>query len=283
MGFSRFHPLIFFIYYLGAVILLIKADQIFFFFCALFLLILFEVIQDRVVSLKRWLAVYLFIFLAILALSLLLNHRGPGRHAILEACLQGAAVGLQLISLLVLFLSYHRLATADKYMAVFGSVIPKLSMFLMMTLRFVPLFVRRYGNIRTAQRAKGMSMGEGHIFRRVKYGLIFIQSLLTFSIEEALQTADSMEARGYGYGGKRTFYESFRWHPRDTVVFIFLVFLIALFFLLRYYEAIQGITLRTVTAVFWPSAENDLALIPFVFYFVLPAAIEGSEQLKWHY
>ncbi|WKB36718.1 energy-coupling factor transporter transmembrane component T [Terrilactibacillus sp. S3-3] len=237
MGFSRFHPLILFLYYFGAIILLIKADQIFFLCCSLFLLIILEIIQDRAVSFKRWLGGYLFFFLLILVLTPLFNHRGArilgyflGKPVMLEACLQGCAIGLSLINILVLFLSYHRLATADKYIAVIGSIVPKISMMLMIVFRFVPLFIRRYGDIQTAQRAKGVSIGEGHVFRRVKYGLIFIQTLLTFSLEEALQTADSMEARGYGYSDKRTFYERGHWYVRDTMVFLFLGALIAVFF-----------------------------------------------------
>ena len=45
-------------------------------------------------------------------------------------------------------------------------------------------------------------------------------------MEDSIQTADSMSARGYG-AAKRTSYARFRWHARERVVLVVLCALIA--------------------------------------------------------
>lgn len=65
-------------------------------------------------------------------------------------------------------------------------------------MRFVPLFIRRLTTITAIQKTRGIQMETGKIKTRAYNGMRLVQILLVCSLEEALQTADSMEARGYG-------------------------------------------------------------------------------------
>lgn len=49
-----------------------------------------------------------------------------------------------------------------------------------------------------------------------------LEVLLTWSLEEGLQTADSMKARGYGTG-RRSSYSPYRWRPKDGAALFFLL------------------------------------------------------------
>lgn len=102
-------------------------------------------------------------------------------------------------------------------MYLFASAAPKSALITLMTLRFVPLFQRRLRRIALIQGARGVSVREGSLRSRMSDGMTLLKTLLTWSLEEALQTADSMKARGYGIS-RRTSYAVYRLDRRDIRV-----------------------------------------------------------------
>ena len=61
----------------------------------------------------------------------------------LESILYGLAAGAMLCAVVRWFVCFNAVITADKFVYLFGRVIPALSLVLSMTLRFVPLFRRQ--------------------------------------------------------------------------------------------------------------------------------------------
>ncbi len=76
------------------------------------------------------------------------NHRGTiilcylptGNPLTLESILYGIAAGVMLVSVLLWFSSYTAVMRSDKFVYLFGKMIPALSLMISMVLRFVPKF-----------------------------------------------------------------------------------------------------------------------------------------------
>ena len=93
-------------------------------------------------------------------------------------------------------------------------IIPALSLVLSMALRFVPRFLRQLKVIRNGQKAMGRDVSEGTVLNRIKYGLQMVSILVTWALENAIETSDSMRSRGYGLHG-RTAFSIYRLTRRD--------------------------------------------------------------------
>lgn len=160
-------------------------------------------------------------------LNPLFNHRGAtiltylpsGNPLTLESILYGLAAGGMLAAVLAWFACCTVVLSADKFLFLFGRVAPALSLLLSMTLGFVPKFQRRLRTVLEAQQALGQDLRQGGPVRRLRRGLSLLSILLTWSLEDAVQTADSMKGRGYGLPG-RSAYTPYRLERRDRRVLL---------------------------------------------------------------
>ena len=149
----------------------------------------------------------------------------------------------------------------------------------MLALRFIPLFRKRLADIRDVQETKGISIKQGTVRTRARNGMYLLQILLTYSLEKAMQTADSMTARGYGLR-KRSKYRLFPWKKRDTFGLIYLI----VFFMIILTGWQLDQTVLVFDATFKPfKVEKDMSpyLIGWVFLVGLPIWSEGKELMKW--
>ena len=64
------------------------------------------------------------------------------------------------------FSSYNEIMTSDKFVYLFGRVIPALSLVLSMTLRFVPKFKAQMQTVMEAQRCGGRDTSNGSLPQR---------------------------------------------------------------------------------------------------------------------
>ena len=113
--------------------------------------------------------------------------------------------------------------TSDKFIYLFGRVIPALSLVLSMTLRFVPRFRRQFRAVSQAQRYMGRDTASGGLLQRGKNAMKVFSVLVTWSLESAIDTADSMRSRGYGQPG-RTAFSIYRLDDRDRSLLLWLGF-----------------------------------------------------------
>lgn len=60
----------------------------------------------------------------------------------------------------------------------------------------------------------GRDVSEGTVLNRIKYGLQMVSILVTWALENAIETSDSMRSRGYGLHG-RTAFSIYRLTRRD--------------------------------------------------------------------
>ena len=126
----------------------------------------------------------------------ILTYLPSGNPLTLESMLYGAAAAIMLASVVLWFSSYNEVMTSDKFVYLFGRVIPALSLVLSMSLRFIPKFKAQMQTVSEAQACIGRDTKNGSVFRRVGNAVKIFSILVTWSLENAIETADSMRSRG---------------------------------------------------------------------------------------
>ncbi len=153
----------------------------------------------------------------------ILSYLPSGNPLTLESILFGVGAALMLAAVVLWFACYNAVMTSDKFVYLFGRVIPALSLVLSMTLRFVPKFRAQIHAVSESQRCVGRSVSDGTVLRRIRNGVTILSILITWSLENAIETADSMRSRGYGLPG-RTAYSIYRFDDRDRLALLWLGF-----------------------------------------------------------
>ena len=144
----------------------------------------------------------------------------------LEAVCYGLCAGGMLVGVIQWFSCYQAVMTSEKFLGLFGRLSPVLSMMVSMIFRYIPATVRKAGEIRDAQLAMtGMSPRTRK--EKISRGVRMASILMSASMEDSIETADSMRARGYGMKkcGRRV-HDHFR--LRDAVVLVILLAFIVL-------------------------------------------------------
>lgn len=221
-----------------------------------------------------------------------------GNNFTFEALVIGIVSGITVVSVIQWFFCCNEVVTEDKFMHIFGRILPKGALVVSMILRFVPLYRRRYKEISQARKCMGLN-GTDSFICKMKNTFKNIGILVSWSFENAIETADSMKARGYGLKG-RTYYSRFQWHTGDTLALILLVLFDALI--------IFGLVSNSAYCIYNPYViinqpseigttyiinELNLTINPFGFLSIisliaftllcfLPLTIDLKEDIKWH-
>ena len=167
--------------------------------------------------------IYLLIPLFSMAVNPVFNHNGVtvlfflNRNPVTrEALLYGLVLGLVISAALVWSRCFTAVMDTDRLLYVTGRLSPKVSLVLSMALRYIPLCRRQAARIREARRAVGLTR-EDNAVDRLRSALSVFSGLVTWTLENGIVTADSMEARGYG-SGRRSRYSLFPWTRGDTLL-----------------------------------------------------------------
>lgn len=285
--FSSYHPLINFLYF--ALVLVFSM----FFMHPLSLVISLASSLAYAVYLNGYKAVR-FTLTALLPMMLMaavinpiFNHEGmtiltylpSGNPLTLESILYGVASALMLASVITWFSCYTAVMTSDKFVYLFGKLIPALSLVLSMTLRFVPKFKAQFKVVSQAQACVGRDVSEGSILQRLKNAITILSIMVTWSLENAIESADSMKSRGYGLPG-RTAFSIYRFDERDKTAFAWLLF--CGFYIFSGWSA-GGLAWK-----YYPLIKGELSgAFPISFQFVYlalcltPVILNGKEDLAW--
>ncbi len=284
--FSRFNPLVSFLFYAGSISIIILMLHPILLVMGLFLMLILNILHDRMQGLKRWKFFIISTFFLMILLNPLFNERGRhllfeiGQHRVtLEAVTYGGMNAMSIICIIGMFVSYNVIMTPNKLLFLFGKILPQFAVLLMLTLRFIPLMKRRMEEIALVQKSKGLSINKGKWTSRIRMGMLFVQTLLTYSLEEAIQTADSMKARGYG-NGLRSSYEYFRFRKGDAAAIIYLSVLFVLIMMGR----INGYGMLSVYPVMepWSPALMDVGvLVCYSMFISFPIIVEAGEWIRW--
>ena len=215
------------------------------------------------------------------------NHEGvnilaylpSGNPLTFESIAYGVAAAVMMMAVMNWFSCFNVVMTADKFVYLFGRAIPALSLILSMSLRFVPRFKAQIKVVANAQRCIGRDVSSGNILQRARHGIRILSIMVTWALENAIETADSMKSRGYGLAG-RTAFSIFRFDRRDRLALAYLlaigVYVIigagqgGMYF--RYFPTVKGVDLSPYTASMF-AAYAALCLLPLI--------LNVREDFKW--
>ncbi len=225
--FKTYHPTVNFIYFAFVIVfscLLMHPVCLAISFACAFI---YSVMLQGRGALKRNLLYMLPTFLVMALVNPAFNHAGvtvlaylPGGNPLtLESVLYGICAAAMLICVICWFSCYNAVMTSDKFIYLFGRVLPSLSLIFSMTLRFVPRFSAQLKVVTNAQKCMGRDVAHGSLLTRAKHALAILSVMTTWALENAVETADSMKSRGYGQPG-RTAFSIFTFDQRDTAVLL---------------------------------------------------------------
>ncbi len=183
-----------------------------------------------------------------------------------------------LASVITWFSCYNAVMTSDKFVYLFGRVIPALSLVLSMTLRFVPKFKAQFKVVSEAQRCVGRDVSDGGFIRRTKNAVTIFSIMVTWALENAIESADSMKSRGYGLPG-RTAFSIYRFDRRDRQALCLLLVLGAGVLL---GAVLDGLTWRYFPTVKWSlDALSWLTQAAYLALCAFPIILNRKEARKW--
>ncbi len=226
-----------------------------------------------------------FVALFVAVINLLFNHRGVtilfylenGNPITLEAAVYGMFQGIRLGAAVLWCFCINAVFTGDKYMYIFGKIIPHSSLVISMALGFVPRFMDNLRRMNEAQKAlKGFA--KENLTDKLKNKIHLFGMMITLSMESAVITSDSMKQRGYGTG-KRTAFALYSFEKKDIYAVLFMVLAAAV--------NIYGYVTDRLNFYYYPmilggttDIPSLLAYILFGITVVMPMLIELKEKLK---
>lgn len=285
--FSQYHPLVNFTFF----------GVVFGFSCLCMhptcLLISFLAAMQYYIHLKGAKAIGLLLkgVLPLLCLTVIINpafsHAGittlcylpSGNPLTLESILYGISAGIMLAGILLWFACFSEIVTSDKFVYVFGRIVPAFSLLLSMTLRFVPRFKAQFDVVKEVQASLGYDSENGSLLRRIKNALTCFSIVVTWSLENAIDTSDSMKSRGYGLG-RRTAYSIYVFSDRDKTAMFLLVLGGTILFtgelsgnlFWQYFPSVRGVLLEPYTIVIQSV---------FLLICLMPMIIDRREEIVW--
>lgn len=285
-GFRAMHPSVALLYYAGLLVFAALLFHPVFLVTEIAGLLGLLLLQGQGRKLLRGLPFYLLMAGSVAVLNPLFSHRGShilfyfmDQPVTLEAVLYGLMMMTVLLTIFILFISYNYTVTADKFMYLFAGAAPKTALLTLMAIRFVPLFQRRLRQITLIQQIRGIDVSQGNLRKRMRDGMTLLKVLLTWSLEEALQTADSMKARGYGIR-KRTVYGIYSMDRQDklSLALLSLNALIPLACWLQGYGVLE--IYPRMKPMVWGWGESVM-YISFFLFVASPLYLEGKEKWLW--
>lgn len=204
-----------------------------------------------------------------------------GNAVTMEAILYGISLAFVLAATITWFSTYNLVMTSDKFIYLFGKLIPASSLVLSMVFRFVPKFSDQLQIVRNGQKSIGRDVSNGNLRQKIKYSLTTFSIMITWSLENAIDTADSMKARGYGLKGRSAF-AIYRLDRRDYLLLSWLGVTSAVFCWSWWSGALYTSYNPQVIISGWPLTLNSLlGILAFILLADLPLLLGLYEDYQW--
>lgn len=286
--FRSCHPIVNFLYFflaIGFAMFLMHPVSL---GITLFCAVLYTFVLKGKEKALRSVGLAIFVILLTAILNPLFSHYGvtvitylpSGNPLTAESIYYGFAAGVMLSSVLLYFSCSNMVLTSDKFTYLFGRIIPKLSMVFSMILRFVPTLISRLKEISAVQKTLGRDVSKGGIIKRIKCGIKILSILITWSLENAIETADSMKSRGYGLSG-RTSYTIFKLQKRDKLILLSMGILSVIIVC----GILSGELRYSYFPIYYTQKISVMSVFLHMAYFLLcatPVLFEWREALRWN-
>lgn len=238
---------------------------------------------------KAWsfLAAFVPMFVIVAFINPIINAEGNtvlftylNRPYTFEALMYGCCIAAMLVSMMIWIACYTSIMTSDKHTYLFGSIAPAASLVFCMVLRLIPHYERRTVQMAHAREGIGASIAQDTTPKRLQSGMSLMSGLVTWALEDAVVSADSMRARGYGATSLRSSYARYRMTKRDIILLSGIIALTAL-------SAICYLASKT-SLEFFPAISlgetNNLFALSCIYYLALlsvPTLVNLRESITW--
>lgn len=139
------------------------------------------------------------------------------RAVYLEGYIYGLVIAMLLITVFNWCTVMRILMDSEKLMYLIGRLSPTLAMMITMILRFIPLMRQRYRVIHEGQvgmgrynnpysKKKNVLYAFMGFIEKIRHRIKEISILISWSLENSIETSDSMESRGYGLKGRTSYH-----------------------------------------------------------------------------
>ena len=230
---------------------------------------------------------YIPLFLLITITNPLFSHAGAtplfflnDNAVTLEAFIYGAALGLMFVGIMMWGRAFSKSFTSDKYLYLFGSMLPKLSLVLSVAMRYIPLLKRRIRTVSRTQKTLGMYSSDS-LIDRARSAITTTLAVVGWSLESAVETSISMKSRAYG-AGKRSMYSDFKFTKIDLVIVITVILLM--------FGTLFGAAVGVLNFYFYPKVANINTNLSAIFSYscfavlaLLPSILGFGEKISWKY
>lgn len=285
-GLALYHPIVSFGYFVAVIAGTLLFINPFFSYASLCCAIICSALINGRKTLLATLGFGVPMFLLVALANPLFNHHGAtflfyieDNPVTLESFIYGLVSGGMMFAAVVWFTCYNTVVSSDKFLYIFGKILPSIALIVSMTLSLIPKLLSQVKVIADSQRTLGMDWKSGSVKQRVTSGARILSILVSWSLEDAVTTADSMRARGYGQH-KRSNFSIFRFGRRDGIMLAVILVLLAAE--IYTYASGRGSMVFYPTVVFPEmNAVNILLYGAFFALGILPSLIQLKEDRKW--
>lgn len=288
-GFSSYYPLAQLIYFVSVLSVTMFIMNPLFLIISFICASVYILYSFGISRLLHMLSLTIITSIMIIIINPLISHKGitklfilpDGNAMTMEALIFGIGAAIMLSAVMAWFYSINRIFTSDRVIWVFGRISPKLGLFLSMTMNFIGKFRIRLKQVRAALYPLGRDISSGKKTKRLRNGIRILSIMIQWSLENSVDTADSMKSRGYGTA-KRTFYSVFRPRARDIIVIIFSIIISAGIFVLHKSGAADYSYYPYFELVI-NSAADILCFVSYLILCLMPLIIDFREDCHWKY
>ncbi len=278
--FSRLHPATGCLYYVLVIVITVVQLQPVLVAISLFCAALYHFYLRRNAGLPLAITA-LLVFVISAVINPLFSHKGStllfymptGNPVTLESLIYGIFAAGAICAVLFWCFTLRVVFTEDKVLALIGTVMPTIAALVNLTFRFVPLFVRQGRKVAQANRALGIK-NKG-LVNKIKFQLDIFSTTTTWALENSVDTADSMRARGYGTG-RRTSYHEYHIDSRDIVLILWMAVMAAL--------VLWALMSKQAAAYYYPiirMSGNVVTYISYLFLCLTPILFDLYAKARW--
>ena len=284
--FKSFNPIVNFIYFLAVTVF----SCVFMHPVSLAMSFVFGLVYAGLIGGGRAFKTNLKIILSLAVVTAVINsafnHGGmtvlfylpSGNPFTLEAMIYGVHAAVMTGGVICWFYLLGSLFSSDKVIYLFSRISPDFALIFSMTLRFIPKISEYFGEAKKADSV--FKKGKG-LAARIKYTSEIFSAVVTRTLENSIDTADSMNARGYGRG-RRTSFALYGFYKRDALALIYIMLLSAYII----YGGVKGALYVNFYPEFKLGDFTVYGLSVFAAYFMLlifPLAVETEGAIKWKF
>lgn len=278
--FSKLHPITSFAFFVLTFVFILTLNNPFFSAVSLLCAQAYETrIRGKQVlkSLKFTFAILIFVSL----FNMIFAHYGEDvlfkikeTEFTLEALFYGFNQGMVLAAVVIWFSSFSIVLDSEKIIYIFRFA-PKCALIFSMVLGFFARFNKKLKDIRDAQTALNGGINDKTLKEKYKTAINNFSSLVTYSLESSIITADSMNARGYNPRAVR--YSRYRFNISD-IVFLVIMIVLSAFIL---YHKFKGNLVFVFDPVIYSESFSMVAFISFILLELFPTLLDLWEDFLW--